>query len=251
MTRLIGIDCATDARRTGLALGRWCTPGIEVLATARPAHRQDQLDTLAAWLQTDETVLLGMDAPLGWPLGLARALQDHHAGSPVPGAANELFRRQTDRSIQQRLRKRPMDVGADRIARTAHAALALLGELAARIARPIEPAWAPDHPPSPGVVEVYPAATLTALGLDARGYKGAARARREALLDGLGGTLNVPGHLSKSALDSDHVLDALICLVAAGDFLDGRCPGPPEPAIARREGWIWVREAATGTTGDD
>src|SRR5437016_7332440 len=40
-----------------------------------------------------------------------------------------MFRRVTDDVIYERLGKRPLDVGADRIARTAHAALRFLEEL--------------------------------------------------------------------------------------------------------------------------
>jgi len=45
----------------------------------------------------------------------------------------------TDDEIFARLEKRPLDVGADRIARTVHAALALLEELGRLPGQPIPP----------------------------------------------------------------------------------------------------------------
>lgn len=37
-------------------------------------------------------------------------------------------------------------------------------------------------------------------------------------------------------------LDAVIWLLVAQDFLTGKAMPPNERALARKEGWIWVRE---------
>jgi predicted RNase H-like nuclease len=242
MTRLLGIDAATQPDRTGLACADWDGATLRVGATHRPNGPEDQLAWLADRLTKDEPCLIGVDAPLGWPVGLAAALGTHRAGDPVAASADRLFRRRTDQAIQERLGKRPMDVGADRIARTAHAALALLGALAERSGSAIEPAWSEHEWSSPAVAEVYPAATLTALGLRASGYKGADTAARAALIQTLPDWVLLPEPAREAAISSDHVADAVITLVAAADFLAGRCPGPDEPERAYQEGWIWVRE---------
>jgi hypothetical protein len=75
---------------------------------------------------------------------------------------NELFRRATDDDIKLRLGKRPLDVGADRIARTAAAALKLLDRLRRETGRPIPLAWTPDEDPTWRAIEVYPVATRIA-----------------------------------------------------------------------------------------
>jgi len=242
MTCIIGIDAATQPERTGLAIGQWDGTTLRVGQTHRPTGPADQLACLAAWLPADRPCLIAVDAPLGWPMGLADALRTHQAGQPVAAGADHLFRRRTDQAIQERLGKRPMDVGADRIARTAHAALALLGALAQRSDCAIEPAWSPQYGSSPASIEVYPAATLTALGLTASGYKGANRTVREGLLHSLPDWLHLPAPAKEATIASDHVMDAVITLVAAADFLAGRCPPPDDPERAHREGWIWVRE---------
>lgn len=248
MTRIVGIDSATQPERTGLARACWEDGRLTVEATARPRAREDQLTCLRDWLATEEPTLLAVDAPLGWPSGLADGLAGHRAGQPLGQPANALFRRATDRAIQQRLGKRPMDVGADRIARTAHAALELLGTVAEAAEVTIQPAWDPAAWSSPGVVEVYPAATLTALGLHASGYKGDQTERREALLAELAPRLTIGEADWRAAIASDHVMDALITLIAGGDFLAGLCPAPDDKAQARREGWIWVRDPASART---
>ena len=62
---------------------------------------------------------------------------------PIETPANAMFRRITDVFIQTRLGKRPLDVGADRIARTAYAALAILAILRVELGIPIPLAWTP------------------------------------------------------------------------------------------------------------
>ena len=36
------------------------------------------------------------------------------------------------------------------------------------------------------------------------------------------------------------VLDAVVCLLAARDFLDGRAMEPVDASLALQEGWIWT-----------
>src|SRR5204862_1418897 len=76
------------------------------------------------------SAVLAIDAPLGWPVALARTLFTHRAGERLSSPANDMFRCTTDSFIQRELSKTPLDVGADRIARTAHAALRFLEDLA-------------------------------------------------------------------------------------------------------------------------
>lgn len=48
----------------------------------------------------------------------------------------------------------------------------------------------------------------------------------------------------EKAVKNDHVLDAVICCVAAADYLRGPAvkPSEDEKKRARKEGWIWVAE---------
>jgi hypothetical protein len=54
--------------------------------------------------------------------------------------------------------------------------------------------------------------------------------------------LGLPATFDPEAAPGD-ALDALLCVVAGLNFMDGAAlgPGPDERAVAEREGWIWVR----------
>ncbi len=128
---LVGIDCSTDPLKVGIALAKMGDQiqVQEVYAKIRNPWRQ-----VAEWVSNFEgqDVLIALDAPLDWPFRLSRALYEHSAGQPVDIAPNYMFRRSTDRVIHNRLGKQPLDVGANLIARTAHAALKELESLRER-----------------------------------------------------------------------------------------------------------------------
>jgi hypothetical protein len=46
---------------------------------------------------------------------------------------------------------------------------------------------------------------------------------------------------------SPDVRDAVVCTLAGADFLAGRVMAPDDLALARREGWIWVRQPEGAT----
>ena len=64
-----------------------------------------------------------------------------------------------------------MDVGADRIARAAHAALRYLEAIRQAVKQPFPIAWGGDSYSHTSAIEVYPAATLKQLDIRSVGYK--------------------------------------------------------------------------------
>ncbi|MBS0380666.1 MAG: DUF429 domain-containing protein [Proteobacteria bacterium] len=227
---IVGIDCATEPAKTGLALG-YLENGALVAQEAGCACRTAEADQIVyEWLKSSPKGLIALDAPLGWPTSLARSLQRHEAGSALSESANQMFRRVTDEEIWTRLRKRPFDVGANLIARTAHAALQVLERLRDRLEDAIPLAWSPAWSGRFAAIEVYPAATLLV-----RGVKGAPS--RDSWL-----TREV--WRDRPLPRSSDARDAIVCLTAAADFLEGaaRAPDDLQLEAARREGWIWVRE---------
>ncbi|MEX1361730.1 MAG: DUF429 domain-containing protein [Nannocystaceae bacterium] len=244
---IIGIDAATQPKKTGLARGRLDGGELVVTDVALGSELESLVETVASWC-ADGPTLLAIDAPLGWPAPLARGLHGHRAGQVLEGDGHELFRRVTDRFVHRRLGKLPLEVGADRIARTAHATLRLLGEVRARADREIPLAWSPDVV-GVAAVEVYPAATLLGRRVGATGYKGSdgtAVDNRRTILSALGNdwTLEVDADLLAS---SDDRLDAAVCVLAGADFLRGRSVAPDggQREAAEVEGWIWFRSPAT------
>ncbi len=239
--RVIGVDCATKAQRVGLAVGDWdgshmTLTSCTVCSDAAPPDR-----TIADLTSAVTPTLLALDAPLGWPSLLGEHLSHHAAGNAINADPAELFSRMTDRVVQQRLGKRPLEVGADRIARTAFYTLKLLSRVTEIVPRPFALAWAPDLGPGVHGIEVYPAATLVAHGLPSSGYKKPGRMDlRRRILGGLEEQLALP-HDTSMLIANPHALDAAICLLAAVDFLVGKAIKPADLEVARKEGWIWVR----------
>lgn len=242
-TGIIGIDCATDVRKVGLARAV-VREGSPVILEAE-AGTPDLVATLRTWIGRHDRVLLALDSPLGWPAHLGPSLAEHQAGHPLPCSRNELFRRTTDDAVAETIGVRPLDVGADRIARTAHATLKLLRALRDETGLPIPLAWSPDWSERVAAIEVYPAATLRALGIRSTGYKRPdQRDAREEILEGLGGTISWDCDPGAAEGNAD-ILDAVVCVVAGADFIEGRPIQPADTDLAAVEGWIWVRCPAT------
>ena len=245
-TTLIGVDCAVDPRRTGLAVGVLYGGDLRFEGTRLATSAEDLVDAIAEWVRShgNHHTVLAFDAPLGWPIGLGAALAEHRAGDSIELDANALARRATDDFIAARIGKRPLDVGADRIARTAHAALALLGQLRDRLHSRIPLAWQPGLRMGIWAIEVYPAATLLSRGIAIAGCKGKdGAAARKAITAVLrrDPSLSLDRDTSQAMIATDHLLDAVTCVIAAADFVRGDVLAPEDIERAGREGWIWVR----------
>jgi hypothetical protein len=132
--------------------------------------------------------------------------------------ANHLFRRLTDQFIKSKIGKQLLDVGADRIARTAHAALTLLDEIRIKIGEVIPLAWETGLQAGIFAIEVYPAATLIAHDISIPGYKRKEnREARKTLLSDLRKRIDLPPDISLME-NNDDALDAAICVLAGSDF---------------------------------
>ena len=250
MIHIIGIDCAVDDANVGLALGVLEGSRLKVEhACPGNAPGSTVIAKLKEWIKPRipaSPVLLAIDAPLGWPELLGASLVGHRAGQPLPNNSNLLFRRRTDAEIKDRIGRQSLDVGADRIARTAHRALHLLAELAVELKlREIPLAWEPSFQQGVRAIEVYPAATLTACPeIRFERYKQAGEAElRGEVIQGLREYLTLPEDLDGILRKDVDVLDAVVCLLAGADFLRGWAKGPEdeERRVARKEGWIWCR----------
>lgn len=241
--RLIGIDCAAKSRNVGIALAD--TDGEAADVRQVLAGIREPWEQVALWLvESEQDTLIAIDAPLGWPQPLAATLQDHRAGSRMARDSNDLFRRATDKHIRERTGKQPLDVGADRIARTAHAALAGVDLLARKTSLPMPLAWSPQDLRRTSVIEVYPAATLKSHGLPFSGYKDPGRTEhrltRSAIVSGMS-SVRLTGACLSTVLENADALDAVACVLAARDFVRGECMSPVDHGLAVREGWIWCR----------
>ena len=247
-THIVGLDMATGSNKQGVAVGMINAKGmVEVLRVGKGGE-------LAKFLNKYSPALLAIDSPLGWPVSMREALCGHRAGEKITTLRNSVFRRKTDEFIGSKLSGiNPLEVGADKIAKTAHAACELIGkggEL--NDGRGIPVLLSPGVPERLSAIEVYPAATWFAHGWGKpTRYKGGKnkaeeRKKREEMVRKLRdkGSIALSPDAKSSAESDDDILDACICLLAARDFLDGECYTPKDAnaeEAAKIEGWIWVK----------
>ncbi len=246
---VIGIDCAVDAKKVGLAKG--------VISLERPSSKMriDEARTGNTWLEIvwqvaqwiEGDTLLALDTPLGWPQPLGRSLISHKAGAGLHEEADAMFRRLTDNVVRQRLGKQSLDVGADRIARTAHSALSFLKHLRQRTGHDVTMGWKPGTVSGVIAIEVYPAATLIGRGMPASNYKkndDISIGLRKKMANGLAEDMRIEKSVMKRMILNNDVLDAVVCVVAGMDYATGRVIRPTEEDMskAEQEGWIWVRD---------
>jgi predicted RNase H-like nuclease len=239
--QLIGVDCATKDAKIGLARATFADGRVTLERALVCGPTVSAADTIGKWIAPHRgQTLLAIDAPLGWPRPLSQALATHRAGEEVGTPADAMFRRTTDQFIRRELGKTPLDVGADRIARTAHAALKILGLLRRRMNDPVPLAWAPTFADRLAAIEVYPAATLVAHSIRSDSYKERKDVvERREIIRALSREIELA--VDEPVLeDKPDALDAAVCLLAGKDFLVGRAMPPEDGELARFEGWIWA-----------
>lgn len=242
---LIGIDCAVNSKKCGLAFGTSLDGKVTVEDVITDMSEASLLKVTCQSIENNPATLLAIDAPLGWPISLEESLLGHKAGEEIAQDPNILFRRETDRFVKKHINKQPLDVGADRIARTAWAALRLLEKIRNHTRQKIPISWTPGSISVASCIEVYPAATLEARQISSVGYKGRGEEKakkRLELLNKLQDILRIDENQQECMLNSDDAFDAALCLLAAHDFMQCSVFTPPDLSIAEREGWIWVRQ---------
>jgi len=237
--KIIGIDCATDATNVGLALGTFDGRSTSLIEITTGSRHVPPIQTILNWLTPKSPTLIALDAPLGWPVGLSTALFHHEAGQAIATLPNQLFRRETDAFIRELVDKQSLDVGADRIARTAYAALKLLGELRATIDESIPLAWQHQLDAGISAIEVYPAATLRSHGFLKSNAATESISVEQAILSFIGTRM---ARKDTHEITSRHAVDAAVCVLAGADFLQGNAVAPLNMQTAYKEGWIWTKQ---------
>lgn len=239
---IIGVDCATKPANVGLALA--CSKNNNwILSEAFACKGQNPATIVSNWVHDSSgLILLALDAPLGWPSSLGYHLQGHHAGALLPGEANMLFRRATERFVYEQLGQTALAVGADKIARTAHWALCFLDEVRSTSGLPIPLAWTTGWAHGTQAIEVYPAATLRAHGARSTSYKEPDQTQaRQSIVAKLETHMEIGA--CADILENNHdALDAAVCVLAGIDFLSGAACEPTDLDVAKKEGWIWLRQ---------
>ena len=247
---VIGIDCAAQPEDAGFALGVHTADGprIEQVWSGKRRRWDKSVDQVAE--RIDDTIgtsiLIALDAPLGWPQALGEALLGHSAGAAPGFEADEMFHRRTDDVVRERLDKRPLEVGADKIARASHRALWFLDQVRERTGLEVPLAWEPGPVTGVKAIEVYPAATLITHGhMPEKSYKSGVQARRmrQCIVSKMAEDIEFDREVSCRMVENDDLLDAALCVVAGVAFVrdDVVRPSSDEMERAKREGWIWFK----------
>ncbi len=245
--RFLGVDLAVRPQNTGVALLDLRTDSLDASLAGVSAADDAALVSLV-----DRHTVVGLDAPLGWPVDFVKAIKRHGAFETAKSwDVAQLRYRETDRFVKETTGTSPLSVSADLIGGVAMRAAGLQVQWAAM--------WgAPQPRDGTGrLVEVYPRPALHAWQLlqGRATYKGATtarkrseqRAQRECMLASLLGRapwLHLAPELLEACVASDHVFDALIsALVAYASTRGETWPPPASGRAATRaavEGWIHI-----------
>ncbi|PYI55746.1 DUF429 domain-containing protein [Paenibacillus flagellatus] len=251
--RLIGIDCAASEEKTGLAMLAPDAEGYRLERVSTGSQSLPAESVLTDWIGESLSegcrLLLCFDSPLGWPAAFAEQLAGHAAGGAIASDPDSFFKRATDRRVSDELGKRPLEVTANYIARTAFRALALADRLRSRFGG-LELLWSADGLERIGMIEVYPAAWLIAERVDHADYKKLAAVRERIVCELRERGVRIGHAEAERVIRSDHMLDAVLCAMNGIDFWNGDCvvPDTADADRLRKEGWIWFktkREAAS------
>ncbi len=242
---IIGIDSSTVPHQTGVALGTFEKGKLTVNDVKVGSNSELPEVIITDWLLKECPILLALDAPLGWPSSFGEELSVHSAGMLLKGDSDNLFRRTTDKVVKNKTGQLPLDIGSNLIARTAHWALQLLNKLRLTTETSVPLAWSIDDIHETCAIEVYPAATLRVRNIPNKGYKEKKdsdhKTQRKRMLDKLSEHMTINTTIKDACISDANALDAVICLLAASDFLQGKCIQPDDLELAKKEGWIWVR----------
>ena len=229
----LGVDLASQPKRTATCLIRWGRGSARVQALSLGASDADLLELFK---RADK---IGIDAPFGWPAAFTRAIAAYSAETVWPSTdVPQLRFRRTDEFVSEKLGRWPLSVSSDLIAVPAMRAVRLLAEASAA-------GEAIDRSGGGRFVEVYPAAALHVWGFPSRGYKGAKGAAVRArlvsdLAERTADWLILSEEDRTRCTASDDMLDALVAALAARAAAIGRCEPIPagDHELAHEEGWI-------------
>lgn len=241
-TDIVGIDCSTNTRKLGIAKGVFSDG--ELAVTEVISGQRNYVQIIASWVRNSPRTLVALDAPLGWPEAMGSNLASHKAGAVIDVDSNTMFRRYTDSFIKQAINKQSLDVGANLIARTALFALKLIESIRKETGKQIPLAWTSRFANTCAAIEVYPAATLESRGISSSGYKKTEQLeRRREILSLLRNEIQFKCD-EESVVANDDNLDAVLCLLAAADFLGDKAykPSPDMKRTVEKESWIWVNK---------
>lgn len=247
-TITLGIDLSVADENTAACAIRW-EAGSGVITKLDSTWSNDELRELIA--EADWT---GIDTPFSWPVRFREALSEHGVDGGWPTDYRSLdYQLRTTDLFAKKIACRPLSVSTNLLGVTAMRCARLLQEIGEQRGKRLS-LTGEDQ-----IVEIYPAASLTAwggtaAGFNTKGYKngpGAVEARAQLVLSLLMETdpwLDFTPECQQNCIGSDDVLDALIAALTTRAAQLGMTWKPEtdhQRKLAAIEGWIHVPQPGT------
>lgn len=247
MARILGIDWAVDAKDRAAVMLDVSTAGIEVVEV-RATLSDDE-----AGSSCKGAAVVAVDVPFGWPREFVDFVKRWKPsdGQPAPPPSDGFRLRQTDRRIREI--KPPLSVSTDLIGLAARSWTEVVARHLLGPAIDVEGSLKAS---GPTIIEVYPAATLVALGfsIDKPSYKKDAGKRTTIVTDlAARFSISLGPHLAAIVRERDRAdeTDALVAALTgvlylrtiaktAPRELEVVLPAASERDLARTEGWIFA-----------
>ena len=244
-----GIDWSTDLKNRALVTLR-VGEGIAVQRVESPLRDERVVEVCKNKLLS----VVAVDVPFGWPVEFSNFVSGWLPQVPEEVPPSENFRfRTTERRVQRELGKTPLSVSSNFISLSARAWADIVYRegLGGRI----DVGQYDNISSNPGVIEVYPAATLTSLaqrnGGEFDGYK-KNKEKRSKLLNTILRQFKIEcdnqfkARLAGNGEEDDDKTDAFLAALTALMYLGKvkgwtvRKPsGEEERNVALKEGWIF------------
>jgi len=252
---IIGWDAASDEKNNGLVKASVEDAKIDIKQVWKHRDPMKLVDTISNWIDEERKknskIILAVDCPMGWPIGFDGYLKQHSAGYFGSKELLEFPRRATDRKIFENYQKfkpnaknkyaiNPLDVACNLIARASFETFKRIHD----IENKVKIIWSKDEIYDVGLIEVYPSVTIAFNDFKISPYKKKKWSNAKAdNLDSIKDSFVNTKELS-AIIKKEHDFDALICCIAAKDFLQGKCfePEGSIKSVVEKEGWIWVKD---------
>jgi predicted RNase H-like nuclease len=168
--KIIGFDCAAQMDKVGITYSEFTADKWKIEKILPKANYDKFLKKIEYFKEREEEVLLCFDTPLGYPQKMVAYLNKLTAGKADLGNefnyddhSREYFRRRTDILVKNELGITPLEIGADKLARSTLRTFEIINRINEILNGELSLAWDNKNLSQYSMIEVYPKATLVGL----------------------------------------------------------------------------------------
>jgi predicted RNase H-like nuclease len=267
--KIIGFDCAAQMDKVGITYSEFTANKWKIEKILPKANYDKFLKKIEYFKEREEEVLLCFDTPLGYPQKMVAYLNKLTAGKADLGNefnyddhSREYFRRRTDILVKNELGITPLEIGADKLARSTLRTFEIINRINKILNGELSLAWDNKNLSQYSMIEVYPKATLVGLKKFA-GYQfpvGRKKKPKQKNYMSFKKDIDAKKKVLKIILKEctnpedidipekikpkfEHGFDSLICAFTGKKFIDGKLNSPSDFGLDNdmKEGWIWTK----------